>query len=264
MSMRSHAKYWSVFTITFMQGLKNYKYLFGLSFFLITCLIIFSHLWKLVAIRKGVIGFSPDTLLWYIAFNEWVLISVPDIHFEMERDLKSGTLAYMLPRPISYLGTKFVEGSATLTLQLLILGIVTFFFATIWTENLPLTFPHFCVMVLLGFGAGILALIFQMIVGLTSFWLNDVAPFSWVWEKLLFVFGGLILPITVYPELLQKIAVWTPFPVVLGGRSGLIFNFNIEEVSILFASLILWITVGVCSLRFLYCRGLKILNIQGG
>lgn len=262
--MRFLAKYVSVFRLTFMHGLRNYKFLVGLSFFLVTCLIIFSHLWRIVAIRKGATGFNPDTLLWYIAFNEWVLISVPDIHFEMERDLKNGTLAYMLPRPISYLGSKFVEGCASLTLHLLVLGIVTFFFAFLWTNSLPLSLPHFSVMALLGFGAGILALIFQMIVGLTSFWLSEVSPFSWVWEKLLFVFGGLILPLTVYPELLQKIAAWTPFPVVLGGRSGLIFDFNSDAVFTLFASLILWISIGVCSLKFLYARGLKILNIQGG
>jgi hypothetical protein len=32
-----------------------------------------------------------------------------------------------------------------------------------------------------------------------SFWLQEVAPVYWVWQKLLFVLGGLMLPLQVYP-----------------------------------------------------------------
>ena len=104
------------------HGLKNYMSLIGLSLFMVTCLIIFSHLWKIAAAKAGAAFLNPDHLLWYIAFNEWVLIAIPDIQLDMEHDLRSGRLSYLLPRPISYIGSVFAEGLGTLLLNLTVLG----------------------------------------------------------------------------------------------------------------------------------------------
>lgn len=257
-------KYVELFYLTLCQNIKNYKLLIGLAAFLITCLIIFSHLWQHVAARSNITNLDPINLLWYIAFNEWVLISIPDISMDMEHELKDGSLAYRLPRPISYIGSKFVEGAAQLILQLVALGLVTFIFTFAWTQSLPFSYGGFAIMILLGIGAGFLGLLFQMLVGLSGFWLQDTSPFSWVMEKLLFMFGGLILPLTVYPEWLQKIAFWTPFPAILGGRSALVFSMDLTNISWIVFSIILWGIIGILALRVTYSRGLQILNIQGG
>lgn len=257
------SKYITIFSLTFRQGIKNYKLLFGLSLFLITCLIIFAHLWKVAAIGSHT-QFTSETLLWYIAFNEWILISVPEIQNSMQEDLHSGKLAYLLPRPISYLGATFAEGLAQLVLQLIILGCVTFFFAFLWTQSFPMSFSQFSLMLLLGLFAGIVGLILQMIIGLTSFWLHDVTPCNWVSEKLLFIFGGLILPLSAYPLWMQNISQATPYFLMLGGRSGLIFDFDQSQVFSLFCMIALWLCIGSIALKLIYRRGLKILNISGG
>ncbi len=256
-------KYATLFSLTFNQGLKNYKLLFGLSLFLITCLIIFAHLWKVAAINTRS-EFNPETLLWYIAFNEWVLISIPEIQKDMQEDLQSGKLAYLLPRPISYIGATFTEAAAQLVLQLVVLGFVTFLFAFLWTQSFPLTFLQFALMLLLGLFAGIVGLIFQMLIGLTSFWLHDVTPSNWIWEKLLFIFGGLILPLSAYPLWLQKFAACTPYSAILGGRSGLIFGFDQRQIFSILCMLTAWLLIGIIALKIAYNRGLKILNISGG
>ena len=93
----------------------------GLSIFLMTCLVIFAHLWKMAAAKTGIVPFTPRELLWYIAFNEWVLVSIPDTQEDMEEDLRTGRLAYLLPRPISYLGAIFAEAIGTLTVNLFFL-----------------------------------------------------------------------------------------------------------------------------------------------
>src|SRR5689334_15376313 len=102
-------KYGALFRISFMMGIKNYKALVGLSVFLMACLLIFANLWKVVAAKTGAVGLHPEQLLWYIAFNEWVLVSIPDPEEMIEEDLRSGRLVYQLLRPISYLGSIFAE-----------------------------------------------------------------------------------------------------------------------------------------------------------
>ena len=135
--MRKMEKYLAIFKLSFLHALKNYKALIGLSIFLMTCLVIFAHLWKIAAAKTGVVYLNPDQLLWYIAFNEWVIVSIPDIQDDMEQDLRSGRLAYLLPRPISYLGATFAEAAGTLSVNLLVLGLVTFLFTWWQVGGLP-------------------------------------------------------------------------------------------------------------------------------
>jgi ABC-2 type transport system permease protein len=257
-------KYFAIFNLSFVHGLRNYKALIGLSIFLMTCLIIFAHLWKIAAAKVGVVHLNPEQLLWYIAFNEWVLVSIPDTQDEMEQDLRSGRLAYLLPRPISYLGATFAEAAGTFSVNLLVLGLVTFLFTWIQVGELPFHFTGLLVSVVLGFAAGLLAIIFQMLIGLSAFWLQEVSPFYWIWEKLLFMFGGLILPLAVYPYWMQALADFTPFPAILGQRSALALDFSLHNVLTLTCSLIGWGLFGLICVFFLYRKGLRILNVEGG
>lgn len=257
-------KYFAIFILSSSHALKNYKAWIGLSIFLMTCLLIFAHLWKIAAAKTGAIHLNPEQLLWYIAFNEWVLIAIPDVEAEMAEDLRSGKLAYLLPRPISYLGATFAEAMGTLTVNLLVLGIVAFVFSYIQVGILPFPAYGLLLTIVLGFMAGTLGVIFQMIIGLSAFWLKEVEPFYWIWEKLLFMFGGLILPLAVYPEWMQTFAKFTPFPAILGGRSALALDLTFERTLVIFVSLVLWILISFLILKFLYRRGMRILNIEGG
>jgi ABC-2 type transport system permease protein len=253
-----------MFRLAAIQSIKNYKSLIGLNLFLVTCLLVFAHLWKIAAAKIGAVSLRPDQLLWYIALNEWVLISIPDVHIDMEQDLRSGKLAYLLPRPISYLGSVFCEGLGRLTVNLLTLGLVSFIFAWWQVGSCPFDSLSLIIWILLGALAGIVGVLFQMLVGISAFWLREVSPFNWIWEKLLFVFGGLILPLAVYPLWIQKIAYYTPFPAILGQRSALAIHFSFHEVFNVLFFLIFWGTVAAGALSLLYRRGLKILNIEGG
>lgn len=257
-------KYVYIARLAIVQGMKNYKALAALSLVLVACLVIFAHLWQIAATKAGAINLPPDSLLWYIAFNEWVFISLPDIYLEIEHDYRNGRLAYLLPRPVSYLGAKFAEGFGTLLLNLTFLGIVCFFFTWAWSGSLPFHALGFCAAIILGVMAGMVALLFLIAIGLTSFWLHQVGPFQWIWEKLLFVMGGLILPLAAYPPWLQTIAFSTPFPAILGERSSLALEFDMLHVGRLFFTLLAWLLLGSGLVFLLYRRGLKILNISGG
>ena len=85
----------------------------------------------------GAIDITADQMLWYIAFNEWVLISIPRIHEDMEQDLRTGRLAYLLPRPMSYLGSIFCESFGILIVNLSVLGTATCLFTWLYTDALP-------------------------------------------------------------------------------------------------------------------------------
>jgi len=262
--MLNGQKYLTVFRFAFIQTLRNYKALVGLSIFLITCMVIFAHLWKIAATKIGAINLHPDQLLWYIAFNEWVLVSLPDVQEDIEEDLRSGRLAYLLPRPISYLWAMFVEGLGVLCARLMVLGLVTFIFTWIRAGDIPFGWGALPVTIAVGLLAGCIGVIFKMFVGVSAFWVQQVEPFHWIWEKLLFTLGGLMLPLAVYPDWLQKIARFTPFPAILGDRSALAVDFTWSNVLSVTSVLLFWGVLGSCCLILLYRKGLRIVNIEGG
>ena len=257
-------KYITVFHLAVIHSLKNYKALIGLSIFIVTCLLIFAHIWQIAAAQTGVIDLNPSQLLWYIAFNEWIVVSLPDVQDDIEQDLRSGRLAYLLPRPISYLCAIFFEGLGILCVNLLVLGLVAFSFTWIRVGGMPFDIGAFPAALALGFLAGCVGLIFHILIGLSAFWLQQVGPAYWIWEKMLFTLGGLMLPLAVYPEWLRKIAACTPFPGILGDRSALAIDFSLDNALSVTGSLVFWGLIGTTCLVLLYRRGLKIVNVEGG
>ncbi len=256
-------KYVALFRLSLIQNLKDYKSLIGLNLFLLTCLVVFAHLWKVAAAKIGAAHLKPDQLIWYIALNEWILIAIPDIQTRMEQDLREGKLAYFLPRPISYLGAIFSEGLGQLTIHLFTLGIVSFLFTWWKVGTLPVSTLGLCVFLVLGIGAGVMGLIFQMVIGLSAFWFQEVSPINWIWEKCLFALGGLMLPLAAYPLWIQRAAHWTPFPAILGARSALAIEFSLPAVLHILLLLMLWSLIGLCLLQLLYRKGLRLINIEG-
>lgn len=151
-----------------------------------------------------------------------------------------------------------------LTVNLLVLGVVAFLFT--WWRIGAFSFdaPSLIILFALGVLAGSVGVIFQMLVGISAFWLQEVSPFNWIWEKLLFALGGLILPLSVYPLWIQKIAYFTPFPAILGQRSALAIDFSFTEALYVMLSLFFWGLLALGCLSLLYRKGLKILNVEGG
>lgn len=261
---RSFIKYRAFFVMAAIQRLNNHALLIGLSFFMLACLFVFAFLWEATSSRFNTPIFTPSQLLWYLAFNEWLIISVPELEIDVEQDLRTGRLAYLLTRPVSYLGAKIAEGMGILLVQMSVLGIVAFVFTWLWTGGCPCTPGIFFAALLIGVAAGILALIIQTIIGLSAFWLQEVGPVQWIVQKLLFVLGGLFLPLAAYPLWLQHIAAWTPFPALLGGRSALIMSTEIEPIFWIALSLLFWTIVCTWLMNVLYQRGLKVVAIEGG
>ena len=60
-----------------------------------------------------------------------------------------------------------------------------------------------------------------MCIALLSFWVEDSLPFFWIYSKLLFILGGLLIPLSFFPGWLRRIAEALPFRTVLFGPARL-------------------------------------------
>jgi ABC-2 type transport system permease protein len=175
---------------------------------------VFIALWHTAfGLRGGaeLAGYTLVDMVWYLAMTETVTLSASRIFVEISEAVKSGDLAYTLTRPISY---PFFQVANSLGDSM----------PRFW---LNLAVASTVVIVGVGFGAGngrgllaflgmaMLALLLDaliaVLIGLSAFWLEEVMPVFWIYQKLLFTVGGLFLPLDLFPPWLKRISDWLPF-----------------------------------------------------
>lgn len=257
-------KYASVGRTAIRQSLTERGALIARMSFYIVILFIFSRLWEVVAAKGAVGDLSMKELLWYLAVTEWVMLSLPLVHLQIEADVRRGDIAYLLPRPISYLGARMAESAGDFLLRAGSLAGVGLGLAWWMAGGLPED-PRGLLLVLpLGLLAGWVGLCFHAAVGLCAVWLQDCSPVYWIWQKCAFILGGLMLPLEVYPEWLRELALATPFSAIMHGPGRMVFGWQPELAGWVALKLVFWAVVATGFLVFVYRRALGALEVNGG
>lgn len=100
-------------------------------------------------------------------------------------------------------------------------------------------------------------------ISMLSFWIEDSTPFHWVYDKMILVIGTLF-PIEMFPKFLQPIVKFTPIFVVTYGPAKLLIDFSIKSFIEIFIAQVLYLIISIVIVGFLYSKGVKKLNVNGG
>ncbi|MBT3980492.1 MAG: ABC transporter permease [Bacteriovoracaceae bacterium] len=255
-------KYLSFSIIAIKHGYKNKGETIARFAFYGIILLVFSSLWNAVGSEK--IGLKPRDMIWYLAMTEWIVLSYPLIHTAIQEDIRTGNVAYLLTRPIPYIWVKFFEGMGTLLLRMLILAFAGFGFAYFITGGLPTNPLGLLLYFPVGIFASMVVTLYQSIIGLFSFWLQDATPIYWIFSKCNFILGGMMLPLDIYPEWLQKIAMLTPFSSFLYLPVKACLELDASLLLEALIKLTVWAVIGLIAMQLIYLRGVKKLNVNGG
>jgi ABC-2 type transport system permease protein len=257
------SKYLAFAKLGFRQALAEPGELLGRALFFVLILGVFSSVWRAVAESGGVAGRQPAEMLWYLAVTEWVLMSAPLVQFQMEEDIHRGDVAYEITRPASWLGARLAHGLGALAVRAPVLLVVAF--AAAWSVAGPPTRPAgLGVAVAIGLVASMVVTLFHVGIGVAAFWLGDVAPAYWIWQKLLFVLGGLLLPLQFYPALFVRVARLTPFPALLAGPASFATREPLMPAGVLVVTLAFWALLGWVIARAAFGRAVRRLHVNGG
>ena len=138
-------------------------------------------------------------------------------------------------------------------------------FAAVMTGGLPEDPRGLRPALPLGILAGYVALCFHAAIGLSSVWLTDCAPVYWIWQKCAFIFGGLMLPLEVYPAWLREIALRTPFAALMYGPGRMVFGWRPGRRRLQIGlELLFWSIVATTLLVLVYGRARRALEVSGG
>jgi ABC-2 type transport system permease protein len=227
-------------------------------------LLIFSRLWVVVFERTGIEGAQATDLLWYLALTEWIVLSVPTFHLDIEADIRSGDIATRLPQPISYLGARMSEAVGGWFVRAVSLGIAGVVLVLIFGGAWPSDPRGLLLALPLGVLGATLGILMIAAVGLSAFWVLDASPLYWIWQKAAFILGGLMLPLQFYPAWLRELAEWTPFAAMLNGPGRMALAFDPALAAQIALQALAWIALTSALLWWTYRRGLRVLNVGGG
>lgn len=240
------------FWISFRAEFFNIPQMLSQSVFFVLILMVFNFLW--IEGGKGQMRMpaSPADMLWYLVLTETVALSVTVVYREIESDFRRGRMASALLRPTHYLWIIFWQGAGTFCARLPVFAAVGGATGAILTGGWPThTGSALAALLVAPFACGVL-MIFIVSVGLSTVWLRDCAPVWWVFQKCLFVFGGLMLPVSMYPDWFQAIAAVLPFKRVLDGVAQGVLGGPAQAFCWNLMLLSVWLLVGIALARWLH------------
>jgi ABC-2 type transport system permease protein len=268
--MSAYGKYVAIARTAFWQRLSERAALIGRVSFYCLILLVFSCVWRSIFAAQQPPGAGAEQAahaagdyVWYLALTEWIMLSQPTIYLDIEADVRSGDIAYQLARPLSYVGGKLAEGMGDLLLRMLTLAPFGLLFARLfsgqWADGRGLALAA-----LVGLAAASVLLLCYAAIGLCAFWLHDCTPVYLVWQKLMFVLGGLMLPLSIYPTWLQALAQRLPFASVLNGPGQLVLAPDPGRALELLLKLGAWLALAALLVFALERRGRHAIELAGG
>lgn len=174
---------------------------------------VLAGLWRVAVEGNGgeVAGYTAAAITWYIAAAEACTVSL-DIRMidDIGRDISSGAVATELLRPVSVLGVRVATTFGRALPRLAVCMVTGVVVATVTAGGPPrpsalwLAVPSF----VLAIACNIVA---QHAFGAAAFWVRDAGAAWFLYQKLVFIAGGMLIPLEALPAWLQSVAAVLPF-----------------------------------------------------
>lgn len=259
-------RYAAIFRIPFAENLAYVGNLISATLAMVMFMWIFGMLWKTVFTFQGVdriAGLTLKDTLWYLLLAELVVLSKPLLAVEISQSIRSGSIAYDLMRPYHF-GLYHLSryaGSVALRAGVnLAAGATVVWLLVGPPPNWQGVLPAAAALIL----AWSLEFCFEALIGLAAFWIEDIQAIRWIYQKISFILGGLLMPLEFYPSWMARLARVFPFASIMYAPGHIFIDPSSEQVLSTFALQIGWLLILGLAFQVLSRRGLKNLAINGG
>jgi len=260
-------KYYEIWKINLLNSLMYFSDFIFYSVFIGVIIFIFVNLWRNLYSTTSVIeGFTLVMMIWYLVLTESMVVNIGGTTLikELNQEVKSGDLIYVLNKPYNYVAYHYVKSLCQwmlgFTTSFIIAGLVALFFVGALEFSL-ITLPFILVILLFSFT---IDFTISAILGISAFWMEDTTSFKYVYEKIIFILGGMLIPLEIFPEWLRIISAKLPFSYIAYHPAKLFVMFSFKSfLWIMLAQLSYVIFFGII-LVILYKLAVRKVNLHGG
>lgn len=265
--LRELGKYWAIFRMSVASSLAYITEIAFRAVVLVALMVIFVQLWQTAySAQPGshLGAFTLRDIIWYLALVETLATSVPPLNRRVDGEVRSGDLAYLLGRPCSYVFYQYAYYLGERVVRLAMAALVASALALAFVGPPPVSFW--------GVLAGPLVIFLSIsidfgalfAIGLLAFWTEETESFALIYSRLVLVFGGVLVPLELFPEPLGSIARILPFSALLYGPARTIIKFNPGQFVGLLAQQGLTLAVLALLVAGVYRLAVRRVNINGG
>jgi ABC-2 type transport system permease protein len=227
---------------------------------------VFTFLWRVAydnSATNTLAGLTLSDTLWYLMLAETIELSRPRFANTIAQSVKDGSIAYLLSKPYDFLLYQLSVNAGDTFFRLILTSI--FGSTLVWVVAGPPPDPRGWPLTIVAIAAGwVINFCLTALIGLASFITEEIAPFEWIYQKFIFILGGMMIPIDFYPEWLQAIAKLTPFAYIMYGPARLFVSPSIERFITLLMGQLVWIFCLSIMLSLAYRQSQRRLAINGG
>jgi len=264
---RKAGKYAAVFRIT----LKNHlAYLYDFvvrTIFLLIILFVFTELWTAtyqVTGKSKIDGYTLPVLIWYLTATEAMIMAYPRLSETVEQEVKSGQVAIQLIRPLSYAGFHFSAFAAEFLLRLSVNMVIGGLLVFLLFGPPPLDAGHVVRFLLFLITAVIIHYCFTMTLSLLAFWVEEARGFELIYTRLLMTIGGMMLPLEIFPDWMERVLLMLPFQAVIYLPAKMLVTDPPGNWKFLWLGQLGWAVAAFLLLLFIYRLGVRKLDLNGG
>lgn len=251
--------------------MSNLQYVFNIvvgfiGYFIM--LYILMSLWKYIYSDPSELinGYNMNQMVWYVIITEilWSVLGGRKLCKKISDDVRGGNIAYNINKPYSYVGYTVASHLGTSFIKAIIYIILGMVMGFIFLGSFPsLNLLSILAVLLTGVMATIISILLVTAIGLLSFFIEDSHPFYWLYSKLILIVGT-IFPIEYFPKVIQPILKFSPIYVVCYGPAKLFVDFSVQSFVSVIISQIIYLIIAWSLCSFIYKKGVKNLNVNGG
>ncbi len=259
-------KYWAIFKLQLANGLAYPGEFIGRSLMILPFMWIFYQLWRVTfeaSASTEINGLTLQHTLWYLVIAEVIELSRPRVANTISDAVKDGSIAHILSKPYSFLGYHYSSSMADTVFRALLNLVLGGGMAWLLVGPPPSLWGFVVVLPLL-LGAWALNYCIAALIGLLAFWVEDISAFQWIYQKLAFILGGLLIPLNFYPTWLRTIAEALPFSAMTYAPASLFVSPTLNGFLTAAGLQLLWLLLFVGGLGLLYRRSVTVLTVNGG
>lgn len=267
-TIRLKANKYALITSTNLQNQLAYVWeALNRAFFVVIIMYIFVQLWTAVYRGQGsaeISGLTLSATIWYFLIAEVMELGRSRHDQKISEEVKDGTIAYTMLRPYNYLLYHFFNGLGELLLKMTLIFVLGLPLVLYFAGLPPVTLWQLPLVLLVVCGAIMLDFMIFSIIGLLAFVTEDITSFRLIYQKLVFILGGLLLPLDFLPQRLQQIARLLPFNLTTYAPAKLFAAFEWAQFWQIVTLQLFWMAVIGTILILQYRWATQRLEVNGG
>jgi ABC-2 type transport system permease protein len=215
---------------------------------------------------ETIMGVNFQTVAWsmflYLVFNQMAFRRLP---VEIQKDVQSGRVEVLFPRPVKYLYFKMGEYVGTRLTTFFLVGFLGTILMSIFIgiPNQILTMTFYMALPIVLVLSFILSFQINSIIGLLAFWFEDTSSIRWLADKTTMILGGAYFPVAFFPDILKVLSLYTPL-----GASQFVSYVALPTLEMtylnMFSIQVFWIVVLGLFLVWMQSRAFGKLSVNGG